>query len=66
MTAFKDPRWPMQAAISDAPKQWEVVYESRAHGRMARELFASEKAAMEFADATGGRVRKLPIRGGFK
>lgn len=66
MTAFKDPRWPMQAAIGESGKQWEVIYISRAHNRQARATFTSEEAAIEFADATGGKVRRMEPRGGFK
>ncbi len=66
MSAFKDPRWPMQAALNEQTKQWEVTYVSRTAGRPARELFVNEEAAIKFADANAGKVRLLEHRGGYK
>lgn len=66
MNAFQSGMWRFRAGIEPSPKQWEVVYHYREGNRQARRLFHTEEEAQRFADATGGKVRKIELRGGFR
>lgn len=66
MNRYQNGTWSFRAAVSDAPKQWEVQYICRVANRPARRMFVTEGDAKRFADVTGGKVRRLEPRGGYR
>ena len=66
MNRFQDGTWGFHAEVDPSPKQWEVTYFYHIGNREARKCFHAEEEAQKFANATGGKCRKVEPRGRYK
>lgn len=63
MNRFQDGTHGFHSQIEPSGKSWEVVYHYREGNRQAVQQFFTEAEAQKFADACGGKVRKIERRG---
>ncbi len=63
MNRFQDGTHGFHAQLEPNGKQFEVVYHYREGNRQAVQQFFTESEAQKFADASGGKVRKIERRG---